>query len=100
MKEEAIGIKSSGRACDGQEREIALKIIHESIEIGYQAGLTGNFNRLLKKLPEITRRTQALSPPCQAFIEQTGKDLANRYRPSSNYCYGNVCCDGSGCFSE
>ena len=92
-----LSLSTSVFACEGQELQRALRIIHVTLDVGYQAGRTRNFQRAYTEGMRLSREVQQLSPSCQAFIEQIGKKLQNDYNPNQVNCYGGVCCDGAGC---
>lgn len=95
-----LTINTSVFACDGQELKKSLNIIHEALFIGYQAGLTGNFQGLFSKTEQLGREIEKLSPSCQALAQQISDSLRPRYDPTTTSCSGSVCCDGSGCYSN
>lgn len=85
-------------SCDGADYENALQILYESLLVGYNMGLTGDFNKYMPMVQELSNRALALPPSCQSLLNQWSNNFKNSYNPSSTNCVGGVCCDGSGCY--
>lgn len=93
-------LSTSAWACDGQERREAMRILHETFDAGYQAGLTLNFQGLAPKIEQLSRQTKKLSPSCQALVQQINDSLGPVYDPNTTRCSGTVCCDDSSCYTN
>lgn len=92
-------INTSASACEGDDLDVTLNIIYESLILGYQAGLTGNYENLFTRMGQLSQQVMTLPDSCQVLVKEVGDELQPVYKPSSTQCSGSVCCDGSGCYS-
>ena len=86
--------------CKGQTLETALRIVHETLEIGFDAGLTGNAQAAYTEGLRLSREAQKLPPSCQELISVVGDHLQGVYNRDQVFCYRGVCCDGVGCVEK
>ena len=85
-------------ACEGKEREKALEIAHEAMVLGYQAGLTLNFDGMYEKAMRLSNRAQTETPSCMGFYQQIVQAFEGVYTPNEARCMSGVCCDSGGCY--
>ena len=86
-----------GPVSQGKENADTMKIVHESLMLGYQMAMTGNFQNLLPNIERLNRRLFVLPPSCQALFQQISANFKNRYNPNTTICMSGVCCGPLGC---
>jgi hypothetical protein len=84
-------------SCDGIDYKNTLQILYDTLVVGYNMGFTGDYNKYMPMVENLSKKSLALPPSCQSLLEQWSKNFSNRYNPGSTNCFGSVCCDGSGC---
>ena len=85
-------------ACQGKDYTETMRIVQESLAIGYDVAMTGNVQNLMSNIERLNRRLFALPQTCQTLFQQISANFKNRYNPNATNCIGGVCCDATSCY--